>query len=167
MQHRAASHRHLDAPRACCPATSRRIRVSSGSGPDPLMADTFPKLIRAAGACYGADVAIRLEGDTVANKPITFADLDTRSAELARGLIAIGVGKGTRLGFIYGNGPGFAVMLAAIARIGAIAIPISTLIKSNELVRVLRQSDVAGLFVQRSLLGHDYVERLCEALPDL
>jgi acyl-CoA synthetase (AMP-forming)/AMP-acid ligase II len=34
-------------------------------------------------------------------------------------------------------------------------------------VRILRQSDVAGLFVQRHLLGNDYVDRLCEALPEL
>ena len=32
---------------------------------------------------------------------------------------------------------------------------------------MLRQSDIAGLFVQRSLLGHDLVERLCDALPEL
>ena len=66
-------------------------------------------------------------------------ELDRKSAEIARGLLARGAGKGSRVGFIYGNGPGFAIMLAAIARIGAIAIPISTMIRANELVRVLRE----------------------------
>jgi acyl-CoA synthetase (AMP-forming)/AMP-acid ligase II len=41
------------------------------------------------------------------------------------------------------------------------------MIRANELVRVLRQSDVSGLIVQRRFLGTDYVERLCEALPEL
>ena len=132
---------------------------------DPRAATTFPRLVRAAAAAYGDETAIVYRGD--AEEALSFAELDRRSADLARGLIARGVGKGTRVGFIWGNNPGFALLLAAIARIGAIAIPISTLIKSNELVRVLRQSDVAGLIVQRKLLGHDYVERLCEALPDL
>jgi acyl-CoA synthetase (AMP-forming)/AMP-acid ligase II len=141
--------------------------MTADVGPDPLAADTFPKLIRAAAARYGADVAITLQSETIADDAITFAELDARSAELARGLIAIGVGKGMRLGFMFGNGPAFAVILGAIVRIGAIAIPISTLIKSNELVRVLRQSDIAGLFVQRSLLGKDYVDRLCDALRGL
>ena len=100
-----------------------------------------------------------LKGDGVPDEPITFAELERKSAELARGLIARGVGKGTRVGFICGNGPSFAVQLAAIARIGAIAIPISTMIRSNELVRVLRQSDVSGLIVQRKLLGNDAWER--------
>ncbi|MBU6266416.1 MAG: acyl--CoA ligase, partial [Sphingomonadales bacterium] len=80
---------------------------------------------------------------------------------------ARGVGKGTRVGFIAGNGPKFALWLAATARIGAVAIPISTMIRANELVRVLRQSDIAGLIVQRHLLGYDYVERIREALPAL
>ena len=65
--------------------------------------------------------------------------------QLARGLIARGVGKGTRIGFIYCNGPMFAVLFAAYRPGGCVAVPISTLIRSNELVRVLRQSDVAGL----------------------
>ncbi|SDC52523.1 Acyl-CoA synthetase (AMP-forming)/AMP-acid ligase II [Sphingomonas sp. YR710] len=134
---------------------------------DPKLATTFPQFIRATAAAYGDDIAIRLKGDTIPDDALTFRELDDRSAELARGLIARGAGKGSRIGFIQGNGPSFALMLAAIARIGAIAIPFSTLIKSNELVRMLRQSDVCGLIVQRRLLGHDYVDRLCEALPDL
>jgi acyl-CoA synthetase (AMP-forming)/AMP-acid ligase II len=134
---------------------------------DPRTADTFPKLIRAAAAAYGGDVAITLKGHSIPDDFVTFAGLESQSAQLAKGLIANGVGKGTRVGFIYGNGPSFAIMLAAIARIGAIAIPISTMLRSNELVRVLRQSDVAGLLLQRHLLGNDYVDRICQALPEL
>jgi acyl-CoA synthetase (AMP-forming)/AMP-acid ligase II len=139
--------------------------VSQNVPADPASATTFPQFLRATAAAYGDDVAVVHED--APDEQLTFADLDRKSAELARGLIARGVGKGTRVGFIFGNSPSFVLMLAAIARAGAIAIPISTLIKSNELVRVLRQSDVSGLIVQRSLLGHDYVERLCEALPQL
>lgn len=128
---------------------------------------TFPELIRAAAVAYGDELAVTLTAETIADDAISFVDLDTRSAQIARGLLARGIGKGSRIGFIYGNSPMFAILMAAIARIGAIAIPISTLIKSNELVRVLRQSDVQGLIVQPQLLGHDYVARLQEALPEL
>ena len=134
---------------------------------DPRSAETFPQLVRATAAAYGEDIAVLLQDDVIPEESITFAELDRQSAVLAKGLIARGVGKGSRVGYIHGNGPMFAVLLAAIARIGAIAIPFSTLIKSNELVRVLRQSDVSGVIVQRSFLGHDYVERLCDALPEL
>lgn len=134
---------------------------------NPGLATTFPSFIRAAASAYDHSAAITLTGQTIGEESLTFRELDLKSSELARGLISRGVGKGTRIGFIYGNGPSFALMLAAIARIGAIVIPLSTLIKSNELVRVLRQSDTSGLIVQRKFLGNDYVERLCEALPEL
>lgn len=127
----------------------------------------FPQLLRASAAAFGDAPAIALQGETIPDDALSFVELERRSAELAKGLVARGVGKGTRIGFIYGNSPSFALTLAAIARIGAIAIPISTLLKADELVRVLRQSDLAGLIVQRRLLGHDYVARLCDALPEL
>tara|TARA_R110001592_G_scaffold260403_1_gene525032 strand:+ start:153262 stop:154800 length:1539 start_codon:yes stop_codon:yes gene_type:complete len=137
------------------------------SSDDIRLAKTFPQFIRAAAAAYGDDLAISLKGESIDDQEISFAELDRQSAELARGLLARGVGKGTRIGFIFGNGPSFALMFAAIARAGAIAVPISTLIKANELVRVLRQADVSGVIVQRELLGKDYVARFCEALPAL
>jgi acyl-coenzyme A synthetase/AMP-(fatty) acid ligase len=143
------------------------VVTDSGDLGDPRSAKTFSQFVRAAARAYGDDLAIGLKGETLPDEEISFVDLERRSAVLARGLVARGVGKGSRVGFIYGNGPSFALMLAAIARIGAIAIPISTLLKANELVRVLRQSDVSGLIVQRRLLGNDYVDRLCEALPEL
>lgn len=133
----------------------------------PESATTFPQLIRAAAAAYGDAVAITLRREKFPDESLSFSQLERESAQLARGLIARGVGKGTRIGFIYGNGPLFALTLAAIARVGAVAIPLSTLIRSNELVRVLRQSDASGLIVQRKFLGNDYVERLADALPEL
>jgi acyl-CoA synthetase (AMP-forming)/AMP-acid ligase II len=144
-------------------AVAVQIEVSEG----PESAQTFPQLVRAAAASYGDDVAIVLRAENAPDETATFAELESASALIAKGLIARGVGKGTRIGFIYGNGPRFAVTLAAIARIGAVAIPISTMIRSNELVRVIRQSDIAGLIVHRTFLGYDYVERLCDALPEL
>ncbi len=133
----------------------------------PISAKTMPQLVRAAAAAYGDAIAVRFSAEGQADETFSFAELDSRSAELARGLIARGAGKGSRIGFIMPNGPDFALTFAAIGRIGAIAVPISTMIRANELIRVLRQSDIAGLIVQRRFLGYDYAERLCEALPAL
>ncbi len=130
-------------------------------------AQAFPQFLRAIADHYRDDTAVAFQGESGEDETLSFADLERRSASLARGLLGQGVGKGTRIGFIYGNNTEFVVLFAAIARIGAIAIPISTLIKANELVRVLRQSDVTGLILQRSLMGKDYAERLVEALPEL
>ena len=142
--------------------------LQKGSIPeDPRHATTFPQFIRSAAAMFGDELFGRLEDGEGPDASLTYRGIDERSATMARGFLARGIGKGTRVGFIYGNSPAFVVIMSALARIGAVAIPISTLIKGNELVRVLRQSDVSTLIVQRELLGRDYVERLCEALPGL
>lgn len=133
----------------------------------PQQATTLAQLIRGAALAYGDAPAIALRHDDGDTETLSFVELEQRSAQLAKGLLTRGVGKGTRIGFIAGNGPEFAVQFAAIGRIGAIAVPISTLSKSNDLIRLLRQCDIAGLIVQRSLLGKDLVGRLCEALPQL
>src|SRR6478752_4664387 len=45
---------------------------------------------------------------------LSYGEADRRSAALARGLIALGAGKGTHVGLLYPNGPDFALgMLAA------------------------------------------------------
>lgn len=153
----------IPAPTAASTAGS----AAQGEPDAPGAARTFGQLLRACAETWGDAVAVlREEGEEVL-EAITYRELEARTALLARGLLARGIGKGARVGFIFGNGPDFAVMLGAIGRIGAIAVPISTLIRANELVRVLRQSDIQGLIVQRNFLGKDYVERLVEALPEL
>jgi acyl-CoA synthetase (AMP-forming)/AMP-acid ligase II len=57
---------------------------------------------------------------------IGYAQADNRSAELARGLIALGAGKGTHVGLLYPNGTDFVVGMLAAARIGAVVVPFST-----------------------------------------
>src|ERR1700757_178972 len=57
---------------------------------------------------------------------ISYAEADRRSAQLARGLIALGAGKGTHVGLMYPNGVAFVVGMLAAARIGAVVVPFST-----------------------------------------
>lgn len=73
---------------------------------------------------------------------ISYADADRRSAELARGLIAYGAGKGTHVGLLYPNGSEFAVGMLAAARLGAVVIPFSTFVTARELREQLVDSDV-------------------------
>jgi long-chain acyl-CoA synthetase len=55
-----------------------------------------------------------------------YAELDARVAEAAGGLKALGVEKGDRVAMVLGNGIGFVVVLYAIARLGAISVPLNT-----------------------------------------
>jgi acyl-CoA synthetase (AMP-forming)/AMP-acid ligase II len=120
------------------------------------------QLVRAAADSFQDAGAVVLGEDR-----LTYSELDRRSRRLARGLLALGVTKGTRIGFVYGNSPDWVVTFAAISRIGAIAVPLSTFYRGPELARVLRHGDIAGLILVRSHLGHDYLDTLADGLPGL
>lgn len=95
---------------------------------------------------------------------ISYAEADRRSAELARGLIAHGGGKGTHVGLLYPNGPEFVVGMLAAARIGAVVIPFSTFVTARELREQLVDSDVAILLSAGSFRSHDYVDQLAQLI---
>jgi acyl-CoA synthetase (AMP-forming)/AMP-acid ligase II len=97
---------------------------------------------------------------------ISYAEADFRSAELARGLIALGAGKGTHVGLLYPNGTEFVVAMLAAARIGAVVIPFSTFVTAPEMREQLLDSDVEILLAAASFRSHDYVQRLIEVVSD-
>src|SRR5690606_19627682 len=97
----------------------------------------------------------------------TYAEVEERSRRLARGLLADGVGKGTRVGILMPNGVDWVVTWLAAARIGALVVPINTFFRARELAHVLVHADVERLLVRPQFLKHDYVERLEQAAPGL
>jgi acyl-CoA synthetase (AMP-forming)/AMP-acid ligase II len=97
---------------------------------------------------------------------ISYAEADRRSAELARGLIAQGGGKGTHVGLLYPNGAEFVVGMLAAARIGAVVIPFSTFATAREMREQLVDSDAEILLAAASFRNHDYVQRLAEVVSD-
>ncbi|SOX55298.1 long-chain fatty acid--CoA ligase [Mycobacterium ahvazicum] len=98
---------------------------------------------------------------------ISYAEADIASAELARGLIALGAGKGTHVGVLYPNGTEFVVAMLAAARIGAVVVPFSTFVTAREMGEQLVDSDVEILLTAASFRSHDYARRLAEVLPNV
>jgi acyl-coenzyme A synthetase/AMP-(fatty) acid ligase len=74
---------------------------------------------------------------------ITFGEAERRSAELARQLIGLGAGKGTRIAILYPSSPEFVVAFLAVARVGALAVLVPSTVKGPELRTALRLSDAA------------------------
>nr|WP_254205580.1 class I adenylate-forming enzyme family protein [Nocardia alni] len=97
---------------------------------------------------------------------LDYGQADRRSAELARGLIALGAGKGTSVGLLYPNGPAFALAALAAARIGAVVVPFSTFATASELREQLVHSDVRILLGTAHYRSHDYAQRLTQVLAD-
>jgi acyl-CoA synthetase (AMP-forming)/AMP-acid ligase II len=126
-------------------------------GDSPTVAEILRHQVRSR----GDHALLACDGDRIG-----YADADRRSAELARGLIAQGAGKGTHVGLLYPNGTEFVVGTLAAARIGAVVIPFSTFATARELREQLVDSDVEILLAAASFRSHDYVQRLGEALSN-
>ena len=125
----------------------------------PPFEPTVPNMIRAAVDAYGP-----LELGVLDDQRMTFADADAASAALAKGLLSIGVGKGTRVGLLAPNSPDWIAAWLAIGRIGAIGVLANTYYKARELDWVLRHADVQVLLTVPRFLGHDYLARLEEVI---
>jgi acyl-CoA synthetase (AMP-forming)/AMP-acid ligase II len=98
---------------------------------------------------------------------LTFAEADTASLELAEALLALGVGKGTRVGILFPNCAQWLISWLAAARIGALTVPLSTFAPGSELTRLLRHTDVQVALMGQSIAGRDLVKRVQDALPGL
>lgn len=123
---------------------------------------TAGELVRRAASVHGDRDLIVADGQR-----LSFAELDARSAHLARGLVAAGVGKGTRIGLLAPNGPEWVIGCFAAARIGAVVVLLNTYYRDRELRWILRHSDVAMLLTVPEHLGHDYLDRLERIAPEL
>lgn len=123
----------------------------------PPYEPTIPQLIRAAAGAYGPR-----ELGVLDDRRMTYADADAASAAIAKGLLAIGVGQGTRVGLLAPNGPDWIAAWLAIGRIGALGVLLNTYYKARELDWVLRHADVQVLLTVPRYLGHDYLARLEE-----
>jgi len=104
---------------------------------------------------------------TTAESALTYGELEKRSRALLGRLLERGVGKGSRIGLMMPNGADWAVVAIAVARAGAVLVPLSTLLRPPELEAQLRVAGVEQLIVARSFRGRDYVEDLATISPGL
>ena len=130
--------------------------------PFPDYEPSLPVFLRTRVERFGQRPLISLH-----DSRITYGEAAEQSARLARGLLASGVTKGTRVGLLMPNGPDWVVAWLAVARIGAVLVPLNTFYKPRELGWVLKHADVHTLLCIPSLLNNDYIERLETAAPEL
>ncbi|OFB44858.1 AMP-binding protein [Mycolicibacterium sp. (ex Dasyatis americana)] len=87
---------------------------------------------------------------------ISYAELDSGTAELAAGFIAAGVTKASRVGLLMPNGVDWVRIAIALTRIGAVLVPLSTLLRPGELTAQLRMASVQFLIAVEEFRGHRY-----------
>ena len=130
--------------------------------PDLGYRPTLPTVLRRAAEMFGDETFLVTEDDRV-----TFREVDEESRSLAKRLLALGVGKGARVGLYLPSSRDWVVAWAAAGRIGALVMPFSTLYRAAELRQALRIGDVATLIVRPVLFGRDQMDFLADVAPGL
>jgi len=92
---------------------------------------------------YPTKVALRL-GDAT----LTYAELDARSNQLAHALIARGVAVGDRVALLAHNRLDFAVVTQAIAKAGAIIVPMNFRLQAGEIRYILENAEPKVLLME-------------------
>jgi acyl-CoA synthetase (AMP-forming)/AMP-acid ligase II len=98
---------------------------------------------------------------------LTYAEAERRSALVARRLLHARVGKGARVGLFFPNGTEWLVWWLAICRIGAVAVPLSTIYAPGEIRKVLRLADIELFIAPGRVLATDTAATFEAALPGL
>lgn len=97
----------------------------------------------------------------------TYGEFLERVNELARGLMAIGVEKGDRVGIWAMNHAEWVLTQCATAKIGAIMVNINPAYRTYELEYVLKQAEIQTIIVQGRFKTSDYVGMFREACPEV
>ncbi|HHT34191.1 MAG TPA: AMP-binding protein [Bacteroidales bacterium] len=97
----------------------------------------------------------------------TWKQFNERVDHMARGLIAIGVTRGTNVGIWAQNVPDWLTFLYATAKIGAVAVTVNTSYRTEELRYLMSNSDMHTLCMTDGVPGSNYTDIIYELLPEL
>ena len=128
--------------------------------------DTTPRLLPALLDTVAARTP-HAEAFVSARGRVTYAQLCEQSLAIGRGLVARGVGRGTRVGLLMPNRAEWLATAFGVWRCGGVLVPLSTLARPRELAHFLRSADVSLLVSVRGFLRHDYAAMLEEIAPGI
>jgi acyl-CoA synthetase (AMP-forming)/AMP-acid ligase II len=119
------------------------------------MRDTIDHLVKAQAARHGGKPMV-IDPES----RLSYLELDRATRGLAAVFVEAGVGKGTRVGLIMPNTARWVRVAIALTRIGAVLVPLSTLLAAGELVEQLRTASVQFLVSVDEFRGHRYLDDL-------
>ena len=117
------------------------------------------------------DVAARFPSrDAVVSIPqqlrLTYAELFQGADRLAKGLVALGIGRGTRVGVWATDNVEWVLLQVATARVGAVLVNVNPANRGTELAHALHAARVQALFLMPSFRSSDYVGMLRDQCPE-
>src|SRR5688572_18784322 len=103
-------------------------------------------------------------------RSLSYRSLGQRADRLAGHLERLGIGRGDHVGILLPNWPEFVESYFAIARLGAVIVPLGMRLGSIELAGLLARGKIKVLIAAESFAGVDYLPllgALWSRLPDL
>src|SRR3954463_8464963 len=123
---------------------------------------TFGSLVERAAEQWGDGEALCFEG-----RRWTFAQFRDETNRVAKGLIAAGIRPGEHVCLWLNNCPEYLFTLFAVAKIGAVLVPINTRFRTHDMGYIVTQSDAATLISARRSGPIDYLAMIEDLVPDL
>ena len=98
---------------------------------------------------------------------ISYRMLREKARALAKGFMALGVGRGDKVSIWMGNCPEWIYTQLATAMLGAVLVPVNTRFRTNELEYILGQSDSTTLLMADRFLNIDFLAMLKKICPEM
>jgi acyl-CoA synthetase (AMP-forming)/AMP-acid ligase II len=127
------------------PVEERRRQIES----EPLPANIGALLDEAAAAAPSRIAMNFFES----GEALTYSELHARVNRLARGMAGLGIGKGTHVGVMMPNVAAMPITWLALARLGAVMVPMNIAYTPREVQYVLEDAEVTWLFIHEECLA--------------
>ncbi|MGH3881990.1 MAG: AMP-binding protein [Pseudonocardiaceae bacterium] len=134
----------------------------SGVSEVPLLGDTIGDNFDRTVARHGDREALV---DHPSGRRWTYSQLRVEVDAMAHGLLAVGIGKGDRVGIWAPNCPEWLLTQYATAKIGAILVTINPAYQTRELQYVLQAAGIRMLVAVESFKTSDYTAMISEVRP--
>lgn len=121
---------------------------------------TIPALLIEMAARHGEREALVGDG-----RRWTYAALLADIRAFAKGLSALGIGRGSHVAILMGNKPEWIIADLAICWLGGIMVAVNTWVTTRELGYILKHADADTLIMSDRFLKYDYVAMLNELQP--
>lgn len=97
---------------------------------------------------------------------LSFSEIWEKAVQLAKSLLKLGVNRRDHIAVLMENDPDYVALYIAAAMVGAVTVPINTMLKKDEIAYILEQSDSRFLILHQKIKKILHVEVIEELLND-
>lgn len=143
---------------------TKKLSYHHVGGSDSLLGDTISNRFANIAQKFPTNTAVISQQQ---HTSLSYKQLHNRVKILAKGLLALGYKRSSRIGVWSTNNIEWLLIQMATAQIGAILVNINPANRQSELEYSLKRSQVEGLFVIPEFKSSHYLEILVSLIPEL